>query len=152
MVFLGLTILVFGDVTGTHAQTIPQPPDMPQTYLPGNPMPEDIACYTPCDEHTPRCSVSFRDQEVYFNFDPETWLIHSTLIPALEHTIGELISSWGTPSGIIQTSHTTKVYWGARSAHLYTDAIQPDSQVQFILYHLEAPQTSPWRGFGPDNH
>ena len=148
LVFLGLTLLLFGVVTVARAQTIPQIPDIPQVYLPGSPLPKDISCYTPSDEHTPRCSVSVLDQEVHLNLDPETHVIHSTLIPALEHTIGELILSWGTPSGIIQTSHTTRIYWGTRSAHLYTGAVQPDSQVQFILYDLEAPQTSPWGGFG----
>lgn len=142
-----LTMLVLGVMTAARTGTIPTLLDPPPRYLPGNPLPGDVSCYTPGDEHMPRCFVQHLGDEVYFNFDGNTRTILRTVIPAREYTIGQLILAWGTPTGITQTHYTIYVYWRTRSALLYTSSFQPDSRVEFILYGLEQQPTAPWRGF-----
>jgi hypothetical protein len=84
---------------------------------------------------------------VYFNVDPETHLINRTVIPAQKYAVGDLIAAWGTPTGTTRNETNIYIYWGARSALLYTRSLQPDSRVDFILYDLAPHQASPWPGF-----
>jgi hypothetical protein len=134
-------------MTIARTGTIPQLPDLPHTYLPGNRLPEAVSCYTVNDEHVPRCSITHLDTEIHFVVDPETDTIIGAVVPALDYTVGELIMSWGTPDGIIQTPQTTYVHWGTRTAHIFTGSLQPDSRVQFVHYEAQPKSTSPWRGF-----
>jgi hypothetical protein len=140
-------MLVVGVMTAARTGTIRQLLDLPPRYFPGNPLPEDVSCYTHDDEHAPRCFDQLFGEEVYFNFDGNPRTILRTIIPAQAYTIGQLILSWGAPSGIRRNYYTIYVYWGTRSALLYTNSFQPDSRVEFILYDLEQQPTSPWRGF-----
>jgi hypothetical protein len=67
--------------------------------------------------------------------------------PAQQFSLGELIAAWGDPSGIISSESVIHVYWGTRSALLYTRSLQPNSPVDFILYDPAFQQTSRWLGF-----
>src|SRR4051794_4493637 len=72
LAFLSLVMSMLGVVAVARTEPLPRLMDVPQTYLPGNPLPRNVVCYTPADEHYPRCSVSLSGYEVYFNFDADT--------------------------------------------------------------------------------
>jgi hypothetical protein len=127
---------------------VPQPLELPPRYLPGSPYPSDTACYTPAGESMPRCSVDLLGNDVYFNFDNEKTSILRSIIPTQEYRIGDLVLAWGSPSGIKQQDTLSYVYWGRRSALLYTRSLQPHSRVTFILFDPVETEASPWRGFG----
>ena len=148
LVFLALAMLVVGVVAVARTETIPRLLDLPESYLPGNTLPRDVSCYKPGDEHTPHWFVPLLGYEVYFDFDAGTRMINRTVIPEQAHTLGQLIASWGIPTGIIRRfEFDTYVCWGSRSAFIWGSSIQPDSRVDFIQYDLEPQQASTWHGF-----
>src|SRR5262245_45853278 len=61
---LGLTITVLGVVSAARMQPIPQMPNLPQAYLPGNPMPQEVSC-NPESVWIAVCSVQYEDHEIY---------------------------------------------------------------------------------------
>ncbi len=144
------TLLIAAVMALTRIGSIPAPPELLPSYLPGNPLPEGTTCYVGSSEVIPRCSIHYLDQEIHFRVNAETQLIDTTIIPSHAYRLGQLILAWGTPDSISRTSHTTYIHWGPRSAHLYTDSAQPNSRVEFITYDLEPKPASPWRGFGLD--
>jgi hypothetical protein len=145
--FLCMTLLVLGVVTLARWAISSPMRDLPQAYLPDSPLPKDVSCYTPGDEHLPRCFIHLWGRDVYFTFDADTRIINRTIIPAPTYNVGMLIAAWGTPTGITQAEHTISIRWGTRSALLYTRSPQPDSRIEFILYDLAQQQSSTWRGF-----
>ena len=150
-VSLCLTFLILSVVAVARRETAPLILDPPQLYLPGNPFPKDASCDVPGDKQV-FCSVKWLKQEIDFVFNEETRMIWRTVIPTREYTLGQLIASWGTPTSITRNDYTTYVYWGTRSVLLYTTSFQPDSRVNFIVYDLEQPETSPWCGFTRGKH
>jgi hypothetical protein len=141
------TMLVFGVVMAARTQAIPPMPNLPKMYLPGNSIPNNISCYWSGDEHIPRCSIRFDDHEAYFGIEPDWNFITQAFIPARDYTIGQLLTDWGTPTGITHRATMVYVHWGLRSALIYTHDFQPDDPVEFIIYDLEPVPASPWRGF-----
>jgi hypothetical protein len=139
---LALTMLVLGVMGVARTQAVPQFVELPPAYLPGNPLPEGaIRAWSPNEEYMSM------DDEIHFTLYSELHVIATTLVPAQSFTLGQLIVAWGTPSGIRQTSHTTYIYWGTRTAHVYAGSYQPQSQVLFVTYAAEPKSASPWRGF-----
>jgi hypothetical protein len=146
LIFLSVTVLILGVGAIASAQALPQLPELPPAYLPGNPLPKDVSCSIAANQYIISCSIRSGDDEIFFNSDSAKTISH-TLIPAQKYTIGQVIAAWGTPTGITHRETQVYVHWGARSALLYTKAFQPDSIVEFIVYDLEPPPSSPWRGF-----
>jgi len=128
----------------------------PQSFLPGSPFPEDASCpHRRCCTTTPLSTWNFRvvcpiDHEgtsLYVTYDDIRQKIVQTAISAQDYTIGELISAWGTPTGIAQYGRAIDVYWGTRYAALFTCSFEPNSPVKFIIYDLEQHWATVWRGF-----
>jgi hypothetical protein len=171
VVVASLATLMLTVVMTARVGTTPHAPDLPQRFLPGNPLPNEAACTTLSDDHIPRCVVHMPHDDVYFNFGAQSRIITRTVIPAQQYTVGDLIATWGTPSGFTSladvvaideenltaawgtpsgfTWNETKIYiyWGTRSALLYSRWFRPDSRVDFILYDVYQPQASAWPGF-----
>lgn len=147
LVVLVSTALIVGVITVARVQALPQLPDLPQAYLPGNPMPKEVSCYTPASVYTARCSIVVLGNAVYFSLDADLKTITGTQIPARKYAIGQLVAGWGNPTGIIRRETMVYVHWGARSALIYTRDFQPGNSVEFIIYDLEPLPSSPWRGF-----
>lgn len=149
LLFLAMMLFVFGVVLTARAAPAPQllDLDLPQAYLPGSPMPEDVFCYAMAYDASSDCSVNYQGNEVFLKFDTYTKTILRATIEAHGLTVGELIIAWGTPTEIVQTYYMTSVHWGIRSAYTYSDSFRPDNRVTFILYDLEPQRASPWRGF-----
>jgi hypothetical protein len=136
-----------------------------QHLLPGNVPPSDVhcgesadaTCYPPVDAHCyepgdancfTSASIRQNGKVIRLTIDMASRLIAYTLIPVSEYTIGDLILTWGTPSGFTQNGRYIFVYWDARSAYLTTCSFRPESRVEFITYYRISPvSASPWRGF-----
>jgi hypothetical protein len=142
-----LTLIILGVVTVARIGTMPQLPDLPRSHLPGSRLPDEVSCSTQGYDPTLRCSIQHLGHAVHFLFDADTQIITHTVVPARNHTLGQLILFWGTPSGIIQTPQTTYVHWETRTAYLYTGLYRPDSRVLWVVYTLQPKPASPWRGF-----
>ena len=154
--FVSLSILILGMVMVARIGKVPPIADLPQDYLPGRALPKDAVCRDSGDSLGYACDIDYFGKKTYFTTKTNTAMIISTTVGAREHTVGELIAAWGIPTGIIQNSHYTSVYWGTwrtRSAFLTMNRpFQPGSQVESIIYTLEPPQSSPWRGFMSIKH
>jgi hypothetical protein len=146
LISLSLSMLVLGVMSIARTQATPQLLDLPQAYHPGQALPDGLACYGYTSMPENSCAVDLPGNLIYLNLDADK-RITDAVIPALNYVIGDLILMWGTPGGIIQKPHTTYVYWGTRSAYVYTGSLRPDSRVQFILYDSEPKPASPWHGF-----
>ncbi len=68
------------------------------------------------------------------------------VFPVRQYVLGQLVAAWGTPTGVAIGATGTSVYWGGRSALLYTTVLRPDSPIESIVYDLEPGQASAWRG------
>ena len=106
-------MLVLGVVINARMVTVLHAPDLPQRFLPGNPLPAETAYTTLSDEHSPRCVVYLSDDDVYFSFDAETRIINRTVIPAQKYAVGDLMSAWGIPTGITRNETNIYIHWGA---------------------------------------
>jgi hypothetical protein len=148
VVLVGWTIIVLGVVIRGRMGAAPHVPDLPQRFLPGNPLPGEAACTRYSNELILRCVVHLADYDVVFSLDAGMSFIHSTLIPAQKYTAGDLVAAWGAPTGITWDETNIYLYWETRSALLDTGSLQPDSRVDYILYELAAPlPAAPWPGF-----
>jgi hypothetical protein len=114
--------------------------------LPGSPRPMNATCNALHDGRF-RCYVHHKGKEVYLAYDGASQMIIGAVISANEYTIGDLIISWGTPTGFTQDGRAIEVSWGTRSVYLHTCSFQPTSHVGYIEYGLESKQLPPWRGF-----
>ena len=128
----GLTVLVLTVVMIAMVISTPLLIDLPSSYLPGGTLPQEVSCYTPSDEYTPRCSVPLNAElpsgtVVHFEFDPASNQILRSIVP-VHYSMGQLYAAWGRPSGIRWNSHTVRVYWNEKSALFYIAAFQPQSR------------------------
>ena len=146
---LSLTLLILGVMAVARTGPIPSILDVPQSYWPGNLPPEGMSCDNNAVS-VPRCFVEFQGHTVYFDFDLDARLIIRAMIPVETYSIGQLINSWGIPSGIHWNYYTIYVYWPTRWVILDNDSFRPDSHVQSIWYTPEQPPGSPWAGFRYD--
>lgn len=143
---LSLLMLVLGVMSLARTEATPQLLDLPQVYHPGQALADGLVCYGYNSMPENSCAVDLPGNLIYLNLDADK-RITDAVVPALDYVVGDLILMWGTPGGIIQTPQTTYVYWGTRSAYVYSGSLQPDSRVQFILYDSEPHQGTPWNGF-----
>src|SRR5215813_4713660 len=80
LIALCLAVVVLGVIAAAGVEPIPPALDLPPALLPGSLLPKEVSCYTPSDEHMPRCDLHYGDNDVYFNFDTETQIINQTVI------------------------------------------------------------------------
>jgi hypothetical protein len=142
LMVLGLCVTAIVRISNTAAKDI----DPPHHLLPGSPRPANAACDSLHDGQF-RCYVIHGGREIYLGYDGASEVIVNTVVSASEHTIGDLMIAWGTPTGFTQNGRTIEVNWGTRSAYLHTCSFQPTSRVGYIEYSLESKQLSPWHGF-----
>src|SRR5258708_18187189 len=105
-VSLCLTLVMLSVLAVARTETRPIDVDPPQLYLPGNPLPANVPCIVPSDKHL-FCSIDLGKRKIDFVFDEEIRTISRTVIPTREYTLGQLIVSWGTPTGVSQTGSMT---------------------------------------------
>jgi hypothetical protein len=129
---------------------IPSILNLPEVYRPGAPPPRDLSCQFPAEEGSmwrDLCGVRFQEQQVYLEFDADGRQILRSIIPVRDYTLGDLVVSWGRPHGVNWNRSTIYVYWQVRWAILDRMPLRPESPIQTILYTVEQPASSPWRGF-----
>lgn len=149
--WLGLTLLILSVVEIAKRETLPGVDEPSPIYLPGSPFPEIGLCDLPHDGYL-SCdaaddSLAWFGKKIYFIVDLRAGIIERMVAPTPPYTLGQLVASWGTPTGITQNGITTYIYWATRSVWLDTRSPRLDSPIQYIEYDLEPSQASPWRGF-----
>ena len=151
MIFLSLIVSVLSVLAVARTSTIPEIWSVPESYLPGNSLPV-LPQYASCFEAEylyRTCIVHLSSHTIYLSFEPNSRQIIHAVMPARNYKIGELVIAWGDPTGITQYSGSVFVYWGTRSAVLYTHSFRPENRVEFIRYDFQEQQASTWRGFKP---
>jgi hypothetical protein len=111
-----------------------------------------MACLIGGYEHiqydVPRCFVDFLDYQIFFEFDTDMRILIRTIVPMQKYTLGELMLSWGTPTGVTRNRVMAYVYWWNWWALVDARSFRPDSRVLWILYdHKAQSPASPWHGF-----
>jgi hypothetical protein len=145
MASLCFTMLILLVATIARTEPIPRLLDLPQVYLPGSSPPEDMIC-APVDG-VPSCFAEFRDLRVFFLLDFDERKIVAAVVPVPDYVLGQLIVSWGTPTGIQWNQHTVYVNWSTHWAIIDSASLRPDSRVHLVQYAPKQPAASPWRGF-----
>ncbi len=144
--WLSQALLVLMVLALARRQPLAPVVEPPPSYLPGGLLPEATSC--DFSNHKLRlCSAEVSHQVLYFLIDTDTRLIRRTVLRTGAYTLGQLIAAWGTPTGMTQRAGTTLVHWRTRSLVLYTTSLRPNRQSEFIVFDLEPPKGSPWRGF-----
>jgi hypothetical protein len=151
MVVLSLMLIIFSVLNVARTGTISKILGPPRPYLPGNSLPllPKVAECNHFEDDIISCIVHELGQDVYVSYEKNTRMIVHTGLKTNESKIGELIVAWGLPSGFNQYDDSIFVYWGTRSAVLYTTSFRPESRVEFIQYDLDEQPASAWRGFRP---
>lgn len=147
LLFLVITALIFGDLVAARIGAAPQILELSVDYRPGGPLPQRAICYSGSAMQN-ICTLNDAGRDIHFNYDSHRQMIVRSVIPAREYTIGQLIIAWGPPTGMIVLPTRVVVYWGNRSARVYSDSLRPASRVEFIVYDMaESQDISPWQGF-----
>lgn len=128
----------------------PRKINIPDAYQPGQPVPGDPPCSARRTDYRAglaSCTDGLRPGPHYFvEYDVQrNIIVHASLWTAQETmTLGDLILTWGQPSGI----DNSFLMWGQRGAFASdAEALSPDSKVYFISYDLQPGLQEPWRGF-----
>lgn len=122
--------------------------ELPEHLLPGHSLPPGVSCAWDYSwSAITYCTVPGRGPLIYLYYNRETGKIITAEMYTSETTIGDLINAWGTPTSMKQYSYAAIVYWGTRSAWVYTSHIRPTDDLVILQYHEVADQTRPWRGF-----
>jgi hypothetical protein len=149
LLFLCLVLFSLGVMSVARTQAIPKILIPVQTYLPGNiihSFSKDADCHRYQYQYF-SCQIRVVGQDIFFDYELGSRRIVRTTIQARQYKIGELVTAWGYPTGFTRNGTTFVIFWGIRSAVLYTSSLRPDSQIQSIGYDWEPQRSSPWRGF-----
>jgi hypothetical protein len=138
--FLALGFLVSAvGLNGTAAKVLDIEP--PARLLPGQPVPHDARCSW---EH-------WMTEDLFCETDQAYLTVRSGVIARISFdlrdvAVGDLILTWGQPTGAEQYGRSTYVYWGNRRAWVW-GRFAPEARAQFITYSLKPDVSGPWRGF-----
>jgi hypothetical protein len=122
--------------------------DIPEKYHPGNTLPHDATCdWHPASEKTLYCYVEVNGAPIYMAYDMARNKILDVAATAHDATVGDLITAWGRPTGVIRWSVSVQVFWGTRSAYVMSGAFTPSSHASFISYSTDVRDVEPWQGF-----
>ncbi len=150
LIMLCLTLFTLGLMTVARTQPIPKILIPVQTYLPGNII-HSLSKDADCDRYEYQrfsCLVHVLGQDIFIEYELGSRRIVRTAIQARQYKIGELVKSWGPPTGFTRNGTSISIFWGTRSALLYTSSFWPDSRIEIIGYDWEPQRASPWHGFG----
>jgi hypothetical protein len=152
-IWLSLTLTIFLTlaVSKTEIPTLWKP--IPDHLLPGLPLPKGASCYSGDGGSRPieYCEVFQKGWGlVYLTYDQRTQVIRSAGLTDNTDAIGDAIVAWGRPDSFRYANGTFQIYWGKRSAFVWTP-LKPNSPIRVIHYELESadlPQDRlVWRGF-----
>jgi len=144
-----LTLTMFGVLHFAQLGTQSKIYELPQAYLPGNPLPATVAVADCSDTANKKFSTlaEVDGRSVYLTYVFEERKIIRASVRAEDYNIGELITAWGRPTGIEKHGTTVLVSWGLRSVTLYTSFFNPSHPVAFIAYDNNMLNGAAWRGF-----
>jgi hypothetical protein len=141
---LGIVVLIVVTLSKTRTAA---PSEPPVRFLPGNPLPPGVQCLLAADRYDD-CRAAWDGKVIAITYDNKTRQIFRILVPGHDYRIGDLILTWGTPTGLAHSSYGCNIvmFWGQRAVHLHTCALQMASHVDAIEYTLVQQPHAPWRG------
>jgi hypothetical protein len=146
-----LTIVAVLSITGvfrlSRTDLLPQE-DPPAYILPGQPLPGEARCaWYPYSGDAVVCRVYVGYDTAFLTYDGSRRMILRTSIPLHDETVGQLILSWGQPTGVKRLPWATQVYWGTRSVYVSAPSFAPDNLTSYVSYAVFPEETEPWTGF-----
>jgi hypothetical protein len=121
---------------------------LPDRLLPGHTLPKEAKCdWNPAAEEMLYCQVLLDENSIYISYDMRRNLIVNAALSAHDTSIGDLITVWGNPTGMIRWNLSVQVFWGSRSAYVVTRQFTPSSRASYISYTADLHPTDPWKGF-----
>jgi len=141
-------VIIFGMIVLSRA-TRPVAPELPQQLLPGQSLPNNAECDTlPPKGGWQYCHVLDGDTVVELTYDTERQVIVHSDFQLGTATIGELVLSWGTPTGIDRRDNwPIRMQWGQRFVYIYANPFSPNNNAYSVHYVLEPRAAAPWTGF-----
>jgi hypothetical protein len=93
------------------------------------------------------CWISLQGQEIFFELDLPARRIRQVIIPIEGYELGQFVVSWGTPRGVQRNPFNIYVNWPSRWVIINGQQLTPYSRVRTVMYSLDQPLSSAWRGF-----
>lgn len=146
--FVVITVLLTGIIAASGKEALPMPVEPPAVLLPGNSLPDNAHCdYHPFMESRIYCSTVKDGLTLYLSYDMARHEIMDTVLLTNHMTVGELILTWGRPTGYTKSGASVQVYWGNRAAYVFSGPFTPSSRASFVTYSLDSHPVSDWHGF-----
>ena len=146
-IFLFFTVLIVLLEFAAHTSPSPKEIEPPEGLLPGRqrfPSPADC---TVLQDGTFLCHFEVKGSGIELTYGGVGQKIVYTFVTTPEQTVGDLIATWGTPTGLSRFDQAPVVFWSTRAAYLASDSFEPKTPVRYIVYGGSLKQTAIWRGF-----
>jgi len=128
-------------------------PEVPEYLLPGQPVPTQCdytwRAYYPSNMYY--CRGFVEGAVMYAEYSNKRNIITWVSYSVDDETVGDLVLTWGTPTGIRRYNWGVEVYWGQRSVWVSSEPFSPSSKVFLIAYTLKTPDVYAWHGFTNDD-
>jgi hypothetical protein len=149
LILFGQMVFIMGALIISRTDNVPEIKPFNAVYLPGAILADEVGnkdCFDLDFAHQ-TCIGNVAGQKIYFIVDRNSRMISGSAIRADEYRIGDLIRTWGYPTGFRNSDGPVTVYWGTRSAIIYAKPVRPESEIDFIQYDLESQPAEAWQGF-----
>jgi hypothetical protein len=143
-------VVISAVIAASRTLPAPLPIELPTRYMPGSPLPRESHCdWRLYGGEAMYCNIGWRSQGWFsFAYDPHRKTITRTAADVPDDlTVGDLVLSWGMPSGIEPAGWGTYISWDRRSAYVPPSTFSPRSRVVFVSYQLEPTKQPAWKGF-----
>jgi hypothetical protein len=143
-----LSVTVLHVLAKVRADALPMRIELPEKYLPGSPLPASVYCEYYDYRGEKFCFGSWQGQSLNLVYDVQRRMIIKTALSFNKPVkIGDLIVSWGHPTGYTRGLSSFRIFWDQRSIYVNQRDFGPDSQSSFIYLQLDPPKNQPWQGF-----
>lgn len=123
------------------------PIEIPETLMPGNPIPEGTECKS---YFAGEVTCQMGQIRLFAQYGAITYT--RLYLRNEEVTIGDLILSWGTPTGLSRYGDTVAVYWRNRYVYAIGSPFTPHNRVIVMIWDNRRVRTGrPWEGFSSGN-
>jgi hypothetical protein len=122
-------------------------PEPDPQFMPGGAIPSSAYCdwqFALSDSRY--CFAESAGDHISLDVNRSSGIIDRTTVSGHGLTIGDLILTWGEPSGYSKSGIAFLVYWRNQSAYITASSLSPRTPIVFISYDLQTPQQLPWAG------
>jgi hypothetical protein len=145
--FLFFTSLIILLEVAAQTSQSPSVIEPPETLMPGS---ERFPRGAGCDfmqDGTFLCHIHVKGSESEVTYSGLGQRIVYTFVTTPDQTLGDLIATWGTPTGLTRFDQALVVFWSTRAAYLAPYSFAPETQIRYVVYGDNLKQTAIWRGF-----